>query len=543
MNKQNTVNMLLSCLIILLFSACFSGWKSDEGAIIINLGGEGRAVWPPSSAMLAKMDYTVTLSGNGEVIKRTSKGSGTIRTTVSVGRWNVQVDASYEKEPYASGSASAEVKAGQNNQVSIQISQVIKFYKEFYAANEGEWNEARTAIANEESDTDLNYAINVTKDFKLPGSTENTFGKVKGINIYVRGNHTISLYSQGNILRIGAGQTVTLQDTGFAGLTNGKNGADMDNNTQLVFMENTSSIFIMTGSASLSGNTGGGVSVAGTFIMKGGSINNNSGACVYSQGRNTFIMDGGSISDNSGLCVYILASCTFTMNGGTISGNTGTIIIESNCTFNMTGGSINNNSSTSDGSGVYVGGTFNMTGGTISGNRGTYPYNNYNSGGGVYLNNGTFNMSDGTISNNSCTGNGGGVYVSGTFNMSGGTISGNYTAARSSSYGNGGGIYVSSGTFNMTGGNISGNTANSAGGGVYTNYTTFRMAGGTVYGIEAVDTLANRAAMGAALFSNDTTRTGYGTFAIPDDPASWTRNGTLDTTEETIRVVNGVLRE
>jgi len=578
--RKNTVNMLLSCLFIVLLSACFSGWKSDEGTIIINLGGEGRAVWPPSSAMLSQMDYTVTLSGNGEVIKRTSKGGGAIRTTVAVGYWNVQVDASYEKKSYAEGSAFVEVKAGQNNQVSIQMSQVIKFYKEFYSANEIEWNTAITEIANEESGTDLNYAINVTEDFKLPGTTENTFGKVKGINIYIRGNQKITLASQGSIIRIAAEQSVTLQDVGFVGLTN--------NNTALVYVTGPDASFTMTGNASLTDNTsnnaGGGlrveesaftmnggtisgnasansgVFIRGTFTMNDGTISGNSDSGVFITG--TFIMNGGTISGNSnktgsaqGGGVYI-NSGTFTMNGGTISDNTaesssnyesfgGGIYIRNDITFTMNGGTISGNIS-SKGGGVFNGGTFNMNGGTISGNTAHSRSSAGSGGGGGVFSNGTFTMTSGVISGNISNGNGhgGGVYTDSMFfSMKGGTISGN----TADSYG--GGLYSRS--INMTGGTISGNKATNGGGASV--ISSFLISGGTVYGNDAGTALSNTASeaasadtpTGAALYRvNSTTKAEYGTFADPDDSASaWTGNGMLVTTDKTIRVVNGVLQE
>jgi len=125
MNKQNTANMLLSCLFILMLSACFSEWKSDEGVITINLGGSGRAAWPPDNAMLSQMNYKITLSGSGETRTINAKGGSSVRTTVSVGRWNVKADASYQNQPYATGSNTIDVKAGQNNQVSIKMNQLV----------------------------------------------------------------------------------------------------------------------------------------------------------------------------------------------------------------------------------------------------------------------------------------------------------------------------------------------------------------------------------------------------------------------------------
>ena len=494
--NKNTKKLILVCFIILLFSACFTGWKSSEGTIIINLGGEGRAAWPPSNAMLSQMDYTVTLSGNGEKIKQTVKGGGTIRATVSVGRWNVQVDASYEKEPYASGSAFVEVKAGQNNQVSIRMSQAIKFYKEFYAANESEWNKARTAIAGEPANTGLNYAINITGNFSVQGLNASLVDytiNISGINVYIRGNnHTISLNSQGYLLRVAAEQTVVIQDVDMAGLTSGKNNATQDNNNSLVYV--TDGILIMNG-GTIRDNTNtsyyGGVNVyGGTFIMNSGAISGNIGASVggvnMSGNKSEFIMNGGAISTND---------CSSSTGGG------GGVHLSTDATFTMNGGTINDNSAGVQGSGggVKLFGTFNMNGGEISGNKAYYA-------GGLYIDRGVFNMKGGTISGNTGS-TGGSLYLQS-------------------------GLYMQSGAFNMIGGIISGNT-----GGIFIENGSFRMTGGTVYGSDAGSELGNK---NYTLYVNSSAE--YGKFSIPDEPSSeWKSNGSLNTTDETIRVVNGVL--
>jgi predicted outer membrane repeat protein len=132
----------------------------------------------------------------------------------------------------------------------------------------------------------------------------------------------------------------------------------------------------------ISGNTsnqGGGIYVeSGTFIMRGGVINENT------------CSPGGDNGGNGG-GVYVEG--TFTMSGGTISGNT--------ASSNFNGG---------DGGGVFVRGTFTMSGGDISGNTANH------NGGGVQAN--TFTMSGGTISGNTAKRVGGGVSA-GIFTKSG----------------------------------------------------------------------------------------------------------------------------
>jgi len=92
----------------------------------------------------------------------------------------------------------------------------------------------------------------------------------------------------------------------------------------------------------------------------------------------------------------------------------------------------------------------------------------------------------------------------------------------------------------MSGGNISGNTASGQGGGVYVYDGAFRIANGTVYGNDAPTTpidLRNTASSGAALYISSGTSQ-HGTFV----GGVWTSSGSLATTNNTIKVVNGVLQ-
>lgn len=100
----------------------------------------------------------------------------------------------------------------------------------------------------------------------------------------------------------------------------------------------------------------------------------------------------------------------------------------------------------------------------------------------------------------------------------------------------GGGVHAYSGTFIMNGGEISGNYAYLTGGGM-TAFSTVRIVTGTIYGTEADTNLRNTfSEVGYAAALSGAAE--YGTFR----GATWNSAGTLGTTDDTIRVVNGVLR-
>ena len=275
-------------------------------------------------------------------------------------------------------------------------------------------------------------------------------------------------------------------------------------------------------------NTAGFGTVTGLTVTlrgKGVLIKLDSGGNMFRLGSGQkLIIDGGLTlqpADRGEAIVYVQTGGILELKDGTLTGNSISA------------------SSTADGGGVYVddGGDFIMNGGEISGNVVRTSSNNnsyYGSGGGVYVNErGTFTMNGGVISGNLArTGSGspsigGGVCVyNGTFTMNGGEIGGNFAN-------NGGGVYVYNGTFTMNGGVITGNNStsntNSSGGGVYVSSGTFRIANGTLY--------RNSANNGAELYL-DSAVAEYGTF----NGSNWRRTGYLITTNNTIRVVNGVLQ-
>ena len=222
----------------------------------------------------------------------------------------------------------------------------------------------------------------------------------------------------------------------------------------------------------------------GKFTMYGGTVsgdNKYAGVCVTSEGTSgdtsggTFVMKDGTITDNSGAGVTVYGGSTVIMDGGTITGNVsgdnGGGVYVGYGTFTMNGGTISGNTSYSNGGGVYVyssSGKFIMNGGTISNNKTTIRPGNSkpSSGGGVYVGYGKFTMNNGTIENNEAEGFGGGIVVAqkGSFDMSGGTITGNKCQSLGS------GVYLeSNGTFTMKGGSITKNSTKyyTYAGGVY----------------------------------------------------------------------------
>jgi len=189
---------------------------------------------------------------------------------------------------------------------------------------------------------------------------------------------------------------------------------------------------------------------------------------------------GSEISGNTGRGVYVMSGGSFTMNGGEISGNKGGVSLSDGGRFTMNGGKIYGNS--------------------FSGNAVDSKYYGYWGNYGSY---------DAKISIG-----GGGVYVTSgcSFTMNGGEIFGN--SSSSSTY-----LYL-----------IDETVSSCYGGGVYvSNGGIFRIVNGTLENNNAKDE-------GAALYNLGTAQ--RGTFS----GSTWNSLGCLSTTNNTIKVVNGVLQ-
>ena len=351
-----------------------------------------------------------------------------------------------------------------------------------------EWNAALSTISN--GGNNQSYTVYVSSNVGVAGSTADSFGTVSGLTVTLQGSGTLSLPypNKGSIIRVGANQILIIDSTDLT------LQGEINNNAPLVYVGGTNA----------------------RLELKNGTIRDN-GNNIYGSNA-TF--------SSYGCGVYIAANGSFIMSGGVISDNTAQ---------GRTNGDYY--SGNSYGGGVYVAadGNFIMTGGTISGNK-SYAsgYYAYAYGGGVYVAvNGNFTMSDGVISGNTVETfgtnqntterlYGGGVYVDGTFTMNGGAISGNICTP-----------YFEYGL-----------PANCYGGGVYVNSGgTFHIVNGTIYGSdEANEDLRNILTgfnpSGAALYNNSGTAQ-HGTFSGP----TWNSAGTLSTTDNTIRVVNGGLQQ
>ena len=298
--------------------------------------------------------------------------------------------------------------------------------------------------------------------------SSNTASK-NGGGVYVSSSGTFNM----------SGGTISSNNANGGGDGNGGGGVYVNGGT-----------FTMSG-GTISGNTatyaGGGVCMysSGTFNMTGGTISGNQakhggGVQVYGDGTFT-LSSNGEIKTNTATINAggVSVSGTFNMKGGTISGNKATsgegggIRVNGGAKVAVSSGTITGNEA-KDGGGVYVNSnsaTLTISGGTISSNKAS------GNGGGVCVNGGgILTMTGGDITGNEASGNGGGVYSCGTFTMSDeSAISENKATS-----GNGGGVDVSSkGTFTMKNGTISENSAN-YGGGVCLESGTFAMSGGTI---------------------------------------------------------------
>jgi len=346
--------------------------------------------------------------------------------------------------------------------------------------NTDKWNAVLNFINN--GGNNQSYTIYVSGNIPVAGSTANTFGVLTGISVTLQGDGRLSLNSAGNLLRIAADQTLIIDSA--------------DLTLQGYSSNNTSALYITGVNAELE--------------LRNGTISSN----IVSASSGT--INGGG--------VYVTDNGIFTMYGGAVSSNRTTITTTTGSTVYAKCG------------GVYVTGSssFTMYDGIISGNR-AYAYSqtywSYAYGGGVY------------------------VTESSSFTMHSGTISGNTAEVRGghSSYARGsaegGGVLIDNSNFTMYGGTISGNAASTTGssynpyaygGGVsVTGSSVFRIVNGTVYGSsEGVlsNTVTAGTSAGAALYGSAR----CGTFSGASD--AWVNSGNLNSTNNTINVLNGVLQ-
>jgi len=115
--------MLLMAAALFMLAACSGGSAGgDTATISISLSGgsvEGRA-----TVSIDQLRHVITLSGPTGKQTHTIMGAGTVKATVYPGRWNIDVEGYLSDGLYSVGSASADVKAGKNTNVSIEMTVV-----------------------------------------------------------------------------------------------------------------------------------------------------------------------------------------------------------------------------------------------------------------------------------------------------------------------------------------------------------------------------------------------------------------------------------
>jgi len=219
------------------------------------------------------------------------------------------------------------------------------------------WNNLATnskIVSGEDGDNPNYYIINIIEDnISVSGiASPSTTFTATNINVTINGGDngkTITLSSQGSLLRIGANQTVTMKNLTFIGHN--------DNNTSLVYIDSNDA----------------------SLTMNGGAIKGNNNKTNSSYISEDPANQGGGVCANGG---------TFVMNGGEISGNTAkygggvSVIGNDQGFFKMLGGEIWGNTAITDGGGVLLCDTLSyITNGTIYGsNETTEKKNNAPSG-------------------------------------------------------------------------------------------------------------------------------------------------------------------
>jgi uncharacterized protein YjdB len=381
------------------------GSKTDTCAVTV--------VVPVSGVSLSQTTFTLAKGGTATLIATVLPADATNKavTWSSSNNAVATVDANGNVTGKSEGSAVITVTTVDGGKAASCAVTVIVAYAVFNVSNEDGWKSALSSISSAPGGSTGQpnvFVINITGSFSVDGIISNSIGgDYKEVRL--TGSETVSLSSNGSLIRAAANQTFIIDGPTLQG----KDG----NNNSLVYIGD------------------GAVELQNGEII-GNTVSNGNGGGVY-VGGGIFTMTGGKISGNAA------------------SSNGGGVFIVNNGNFTMTGGKISGNTVSSSGGGVHVSynGNFMMNNGEISGNTAADGI-----GGGVYVYYGNFTMSNGKIcSNTASLGDGGGVCVDyvGNFTMSNGEISSNHAGNL------GGGVYII-GNFTMTDGVIYGNNADPA---------------------------------------------------------------------------------
>jgi len=116
---------------VLLLTGCFSPYKGDTATLrlLLGSGALSRDISDtlPDVPVEKQLVHNIGLSGpTGKISMNVPAGQSSVQVEVAPGRWDITVEALLDGEPYANGSASADIKAGQNNPVQITMYLVKK---------------------------------------------------------------------------------------------------------------------------------------------------------------------------------------------------------------------------------------------------------------------------------------------------------------------------------------------------------------------------------------------------------------------------------
>ena len=250
---------------------------------------------------------------------------------------------------------------------------------------------------------DLSSTVAITKDVTITSAddiriiTSTTSGHGYLLNVQANVTLTNLIVDGGSTSNVTAARALIAVSKGK--LTLGS-GVVVRNNNNITTNGAGGGVCVIGGNLEINGgtisgntaNSGGGIAMvnadAYTTTFKSGSITGNSatkamftggGGAVYIA-AGSFIMTGGSMENNraaSGGAIYLTPSghCSFTLKNGTISGNTATYgggICAMSADLAFSGGSVTGNTATADGGGVYetTGSTIHVSGSiNITGNR------------------------------------------------------------------------------------------------------------------------------------------------------------------------------
>jgi len=494
-------------------SAC-SHWQGDSAKLAISFGSSDRAIVydPEDSATHRQLEHRITLTGAAETLNFSFKGATTFETSVTPGKWNIQVESYLGDTLYATGSKDVILKLGRNNE-TITMHQPIYWWTWDSSAANGNYTSTTKVAITPISDTicdvtvtgdpnpaDLNWASQAGRNYTAtPGKTYQASWKWKANNKAFK-NVTIR-YTQG-INRDGKDDYLYEHGTNDEKLTIPL--SEESKMYQFIMPTNCyTDITFMVGAdigsfriwdfkvEEVKMVTGNNLAEKLNWLSKNAV---NGGSYIVTVNSNETIKSGNWLGygpDNTYNVTITLTGGTVNLSDGTASmfnvGPNVTLVLE-NITLNgrsdsnnrlvyvhgtliMNNGAIINGNTGNEGGGVQLGGKeayFVMNGGTISNGVSSW-------GSGVDIWQGTFEMNGGKITGNKGKFGAGVIVNEGAFIMNGGEISGN-TATES----NGGGVNVNKvGTFTMTGGKIYKNTAEQ-GGGVNVS-GTFTMNGGTIF--------------------------------------------------------------